>query len=368
MTELYSDPEVEMARRNRGVVDAGKWRVRLPAVFGFCGGVLNAIRLLQRKLVELREHQVWLLGEIIHNDTVNSFFRKVGVRIIPEDQIDSVFDLATPSSDIIVIPAFGIPKSLDTRLRQTFPNDQIVDTTCAYVRRIWRFAERMIAENRTIVVHGKPNHPETRATLSRALTAQNAVLLIPSISAAEQLATAIKNQDISSYPPELVRNREKLHLNHLALVNQTTMLFSETKEVERILQNAMAAIAGELVSSETVCHSTQHRQNAALELCQEGCDVMIVVGGYTSSNTNQLYRLAKATGPTYFVRDADALDRNEIRHYQPEMNIEEVTRDWLPEEATIGILAGASCPAADIGDLIRKFKSFATPTPAPESQ
>jgi len=355
---LLTDPDVDLATRAGGVLQAGPWALRLPGVFGFCGGVQRAVRTLEQTVRRTPGCRIWLLGEVIHNNTVNQAFRDLGVHILDESRIHEIFDLTDPS-DVVVIPAFGVPEELDAALRERLPDARIVDTTCEYVKRVWRFAGEMARQGRTVLIHGKPAHPETRATLSRALTPANAVVLLPDVDTAEQLATAVRTRRPDRVPAELVRNRKQLRLDQLALVNQTTMLHDETRGIEAVLIEAVRESGGELLASETVCRATQQRQTAASALCRQNCDLFLVVGGYSSSNTNQLFRLAAAAAPAFFITGAEALTRNEIRHLLPVSGTETVSRDWLPGAATVGILAGASCPAYDIGQVIRKFRTFA---------
>ena len=360
MKDIFSDADVNAMPPAGGLLRVGRWNVHLPRVMGFCGGVLHALQMLQKTLECRNAHRIWLLGEIIHNDTVNEYFRSQGVRILPEAEINAIFELARPT-DVIVIPAFGIPRDLDCQLREFCRNEAlIVDTTCRYVKRIWDFVEKMAAERRTILVHGKPNHPETRATLSRALTIENAVVLIPDLDTARIVAAAIQSGSLTTLPECLTRNCAKLTSANMAIVNQTTMLYQETCEIEKLIMEAVNEVNGVLGKASTICRATQDRQDAALELCSHGCDVIIVVGGFSSSNTNQLYRLAAKRCPTYFIRNALALKADRIRHYRPESANEVITHEWLSEGIrNIGLLAGASCPPSDIGAVIRKLEEIA---------
>ena len=359
MSQIFTDPDVELARP-RGGVAIGGWRLHLPKVSGFCGGVLSAIRMVGERVAQPRQGRIWLLGEVIHNPTVNREFRERGVIILSEGEMTRVFDDPVPG-DSVVIPAFGIPLELDIRIRQAFAPDQIVDTTCRYVQRIWEFVNQAAREGCTTVIHGKPKHPETLATLSRALTPDNAVLIVPTVEAATHLAGAIHNGTVAAdYPASLVIHPAAIDCQRVALVNQTTMLYGETQAIEQLLREAVEARGGTLTAAATVCRATQNRQDAALELCAGSCAVLLVVGGYSSSNTTQLHRLATAAAPAYFITDATAFSRDCIRHYLPAEHREITTQDWLPPEGgDIGLLAGASCPAGDIGDVIRKFRSFA---------
>jgi len=356
MTDLFHDRDVQQARRQGGVVPLGEERVLLlPRVTGFCRGVLAALKRLE-SVLSRSDRPVWLLGEIIHNDSVNAHFRECGVRILPEGALDRVFAEAQPE-DAIVIPAFGLDQELEQRLR-TFAAE-IVDTTCDCVHSVWSFVEVQAAAGRTILLHGKPSHPETRATLSRAVGPDNAAVLVPTLDHARQLAEAIRNGSLDNYPVALVQHPERADLRRLAVANQTTMLFRETRELERIIKKAVQETGGELVPAETVCRATQARQDAARLLCQGGIDVVLVLGGFSSSNTNQLLRLASDFAPSYFISDASALSREAIRHYDPAREAVVTSTGWLPPPGgRIALLAGASCPPSDIGATIRALQAL----------
>jgi len=354
MTDLFHDRDVQNARRQGGTVPLGGGRVLLlPRVGGFCRGVLAALQRLETVLARA-ERPVWLLGEIIHNDTVNDHFRGRGVHILPEGQLEQVFGLADPA-DTFAVPAFGLEREFEERLR-AFAAD-VVDTTCDCVHSVWSFVESQAAAGRTILLHGKPSHPETRATLSRALAPANAVVLVPTLDHAQRFAAAIRAGSLAGYPPELVHHLDRLDLHRLAVANQTTMLFSETREIEAVIAAAVRETDGELIPAATVCPATQARQDAARDICAAGVDLVLVLGGFSSSNTAQLLRLAQTYAPAYFVGTAEALSPDRIRHYAPASGTVAETTDWLPPPGgRIALLAGASCPPGDIGDAIRALR------------
>jgi 4-hydroxy-3-methylbut-2-enyl diphosphate reductase len=358
MQDLFSDADARAAAEAAGKVALGHGRfLYLPRVLGFCGGVIRALRILQQVLRDRTGQRVWLLGEIIHNETVNERVRQAGVRIVPEGNVEAVFSLADPN-DIFVIPAFGLPVGVEDRLRAfALEPDAIVDTTCPYVKRIWHFVSDAARAGDTVMIHGKPGHPETRATLSRSLTDHNSVVLIPTVADAERVAQAMVSGDWSAFPAEWLFRPDFIMPGRVALVNQTTMLYSETVCIAGVLREAARRVGGTARASETVCRATQDRQDAAAELCKRGCDLILVLGGFTSSNTNQLYRMACTRAPTYFIRSAADLAPDRIHHFVPGTATATSTADWLgAEHRRIGLLAGASCPAPDIGDVIRRLK------------
>jgi len=358
---LFRDPDVMAARAAGGRVTVGAWRLHLPRVFGFCGGVLNAVRLVEECLDRPgRTGRVWLLGEIIHNRTVNEHFRAAGARLLAEPDVRRIIEIASPD-DTVVIPAFGVPADLDRRIRQAFPPERIVDTTCRYVQRIWDFVAERAAEGWTIAIHGKPEHAETQATSSRALTPGNALVVVPNPETADRLAAAWRRQDPAGYPPELLRQPDRIAFDRLAMVNQTTMLHTETFLVRDRLADAVRRLGGRFEICDTVCHATQERQDSARALCEQDCDLALVIGDHSSSNTRELHRLASTFGPAYLIAGAAALDADRIRHYSPTAGHEIETSDWLPREADIALFAGASCPACDIGDVLRRFAQIQRP-------
>ncbi|MBT7162697.1 MAG: hypothetical protein HN904_07950 [Victivallales bacterium] len=356
MTDLFHDPDAQAARRGDGRIPLGEERTLvLPRVTGFCHGVRAALQQLESVLARTRG-RVWLFGEIIHNDTVNEHFRQRGVHILPEGQLEDSF-AATAAGDTFVIPAFGLERDLERRLR-AFADD-VVDTTCDCVKLVWAFVEAQAAARRTILLHGKPNHPETRATLSRALTPANAAIVVPDLDHARWLANGIHAASLADYPPELVHHPDHVDLTRLAMANQTTMLFSETRKLESIIAAGAAQAGGELLPAKTVCKATQARQDAARRVCADGVDLILVLGGFTSSNTNQLLRLASNYAPAFFIGKASALTSKTICHFDPETKITATSADWLPPPgARIALLAGASCPPGDIGEVIRTLRQL----------
>lgn len=354
---LFCDPLVDALKAGGSRCGDNGVRVRLPRVFGFCGGVTRAVDLLQRELATA-DRPIWLLGPIIHNDAVNAWFRDHGVHILPEDDPGQCLGQAAPT-DCFVIPAFGLPLTVQNRLSAFVdPDGRIVDTTCPYVTRIWDFVGDRSAHGRTIVIHGKPGHPETNGILSRSLTPRNGAVLVPDLAHARILAEDLRRGEFAAYPRHLSRNPDVLCLRDLASVNQTTMLYAETEQIEDLLRQAAAQSDGRLETMNTVCRATQERQDAARQLCEQGCDAYVVVGGFDSSNTNRLYAMARAAGPAYFIRDADAIENHRIHHYDPDTGHETTTPDWLPSAAAdIGVLAGASCPDRIIGNVVRTLQA-----------
>lgn len=362
LAEILQDPDVAATRAGGNCMAAGPWTVRLPAAFGFCGGVLDALRTLAAHLSGPGAGQrVWLLGEIIHNDTVNDYFRARGVTVVPEADLPSVLERVA-AGDAVVVPAFGCPRELmaPLRARAQAGTIQLIDTTCGYVQRIWRFVEERSAAGATVLIHGKPDHPEVQATLSRALTPATAVVLLPSPEAIRQCADAMRRRDFTAYPEAWIHGAGRIDGRAFALVAQTTLLYDEVEAGEQALAQAARDAGAGFASTATVCSATRQRQEAAQALCAAGCDLVLVIGGFASSNTTQLHRLARRHGPAYFIRNAAAFDAHTIRHFNPDTQAMCETSNWLPTgPACIGLLSGASCPASDTGGVLRRLRSLA---------
>lgn len=358
IADLFSDPDVDQARKQNGEIRLRSGRtLMLPRAFGFCAGVMRALRMLDTWIRVEVPGNIHLLGPIIHNDTVNNAFREQGVNILPENDIEAVFRDAE-SSDRIVLPAFGVPVEVEERLRQAFLDENILDTTCPYVRRVWAFLSRLRGGGWTVAVHGKAGHPETRATVSRALRVADTVLLVPSEREVDLVCEAMAAGGWHSYPTHLRRGDAAAGIGPIALVNQTTMLYDDTLAIARQLSHCAQRAGLGVTLADTVCRATQERQHAAAELCARRPDVVLVVGGFTSSNTAQLYRLAIAATETFFIDGAASLSPQMIVHYVPGDGILH-TESWLPTGwKRLGLLAGASCPASDIGAVIRRFRSL----------
>lgn len=365
---ILSDPDVELAQRSGGRLKIGQWSVLLPRRFGFCKGVFKALDQLQRALARRPAARVLLLGDIIHNDTVNNGLRADGVVILPESAVSTALS-SLQDGDTVVIPAFGVPLELAARLQalQEAGRIHLADTTCGYIRRIWDFVESEALAGATVVILGKPDHPENHATLSRALAAGHAVVQLASLEMAHAFADLLMAtggaEDLArraqAIPGLAIHHPGRLNLQRLAFAAQTTLLHSDVTTAEARLQQAAAALGAHFASAASVCNSTQERQEAALDLCRSGADLFLVVGGFASSNTAQLQRLAVQYASTYFIRSATDFSATQITHYDPGRQTIIASTGWLPAgPATIGILAGASCPSSDIGGVIRKLREI----------
>lgn len=359
----FSDPFIDQLRAQRqNVIEltSGR-RLALPASVGFCHGVRHAVQLLADTVAAAQQQDIWLLGAMIHNPAVNDYFVKQGVKMLDDHDLDTVFTRAK-ATDIFVIPAFGLDCELDERLRAFVQSPgQIVDSTCPFVRRVWQAVEQAATTGAAIVIHGKPGHQETTGIWTRAAKVAPAVAIVPSPAAAHQLLDALPpTTPGAAYPPAWLVNADRLPHCDWMLVNQTTMLCSETEVIAAILANACAKHHGAFTMANTLCNATRARQAEAEKLCAQACEVILVLGGINSSNTTQLYRLAAKHTTTYYLQSPDDLDSHAVRHYLPNEQQWRDSSHWLPPPpATIGILVGASCPDSEIAALIRKLQACA---------
>ena len=391
--------------------ESRQWRlargtVLLPRVFGFCRGVTRALEMLEAALDDpsAAGKRFFLLGPIIHNPWVNLHFQERGVRILSRPQMQEVAAIVGPR-DVAVIPTFGATPAVVEQLGRI--GCRVIDTTCPDVRRLWDWACRAAGEGYGVLIYGRADHDETVVTRGRLESAGGRYAVVGDLEETRRFCAMISAGDDARSPAEAfgpgASNAASLRpFARLAQVSQTTMLYEETVQVRELLRQAYegrfgTAGAGErLLLQPTVCRATQDRQTAARELCQAGCDLIVVVGGFGSSNTRHLYELARRRGIAYFIEDASAiLGAEAIRTFDtrpgpprqdspgaegdspragsareaaesntPDADrtarapgsIREV-RGWLPagRHLRIGVLAGASSPEVVVGAVLQRL-------------
>jgi 4-hydroxy-3-methylbut-2-enyl diphosphate reductase len=314
------------------------------------------------------DRRIFLAGEIIHNPQINRSLQQMGIQLLPKaagkyDQIRK--------DDVVVIPAFGIPACEMSVLAEK--GCIVVDTTCGSVLNVWKNVDRYARAGVTSVIHGKFDHEETKATCSRTAIVKEAhYLIVRDKSEAAYVCRYIVNggdrsefvlRFRSACSPDFDPNR---HLQRIGLANQTTMLSSESLEIAAMLREAMAQRYGQdelsarFYAFDTICSATEDRQDAVRDLEKHRPDLMLVIGGYNSSNTNHLAKIAARFAPTYHIQGAEAvLSADAIRHKPAGQNMETVTHGWLPPQArVIGITAGASTPDNQVGETIERIAGF----------
>src|SRR5512138_3821754 len=363
----YRSELVERIRANGHILSAGDLTIKLAKEFGFCYGVERAIDLAYAARRAYPDKRIFLLGEIIHNPEVNDQIRRMGIVTIAGKPKDEEINQLTPE-DIVIIPAFGT--EVATRRKLEEKGCLFVDTTCGDVMSVWKRVRQYSKDAVTSIIHGKAWHEETMATSSQARASGNGHYLV--------VFTLAETDYVCNY---IVRGGDKaeflakfkgaysegfdpdVHLRAIGVANQTTMLRGETEEVQRRLKAAMAKKYGDAELPEhfrffdTICGATQDRQDALEKLLRQPLDLLLVIGGYNSSNTSHLAEMGEAKLPTYFIKNAAKMVSAEvILHYDQHRHEEAESRNWLPPgRLTIGITAGASCPNNLIEDTIRRL-------------
>ena len=357
------------------ILDFGPVRFKIARHFGFCYGVENAIEIAYRALEENPGRRIFLVSEMIHNPRVNDDLQQRGIRFLRTTNGEQLipFEELT-AEDVVIIPAFGATLEVEARLveRGAEPSYRY-DTTCPFVEKVWKKSAQIGRQRFTVVVHGKRYHEETRATFSHAKE-DAPVVVIRDLEEAEDLARVIRGEKDAAWFYERFADRYSdgfdpdRDLERIGVVNQTTMLATETQAISRLLRDAMIARYGEASltdhfadTSDTLCYATNENQNATLALIEDGGDLALVVGGYNSSNTSHLVELCSEAMPTYFIRDADELlSPNRLRHFNFETKEVLETEGWMPQSRPLDIVltAGASCPDALLDEVIREIVSW----------
>ena len=364
----YQSAIVEKLRDRGGCLTVGNTTVRLAKEFGFCYGVERAIDLAYAARRVFPEQRIFLIGEIIHNPEVNRQLREMNIVSLPWREMDQSYDDLT-ADDVVIVPAFGAPTHFMDRIEAA--GCAVVDTTCGDVMKVWRRVRGYARDGVTSIIHGKAGHEETRATASRALgeDGQGHFLVILTLRDADDLCDYLRH---GGDPQAFLRRFQGAtspgfdptrHLARVGVANQTTMLKSETEEIQRRIRQAVIDRDGDAAAFhmfDTICGATQERQDALFDLLKEPPDLLFVVGGYNSSNTTHLVEIGAEHLPTFFIRDASCLRSiREIIHYDLSRNEEtaaDYSRHFDPARpVTLGLTAGASCPNNLIEDTLVKL-------------
>ncbi len=356
------------------LLDLGEVQLYLARHFGFCYGVENAIEISFRTIDENPDRRIFLLSEMIHNPQVNADLQSRGVRFLQDTHGQQLmgFEELT-AEDIVIIPAFGTTLEIERRLRDTGIQTEKYNTTCPFVEKVWNRSSQIAAKDYTIVVHGKPGHEETRATFSHA-AAETPTVVVKDMGEARELAKYIKGElpaegFYAAFGEQYSAGFDvKKDLERIGVVNQTTMLASDTQAIADYLKQTMVEVYGEATveshfadTRDTLCYATLDNQNAIMGLLDTPADLAIVVGGYNSSNTSHLVELCEEKLPTYFISSEEKIfSSQEILHYNFHARQEELTKGWLPESRPVRILvsSGASCPDALVEAVISKIAGY----------
>lgn len=356
------------------VLDFGAVRFYIARHFGFCYGVENAIEISYRALEENPDKNVYLLSEMIHNQEVNADLLDRGIRFIMDtDGTQFIPWEKIAKDDIVIIPAFGTTREIEQQLIDKAVNIQQYNSTCPFVERVWNRAEKLGKEQHTIIIHGKPNHEETRATFSHSAWAgpsvvvkdmNDAILLGKYIVGEKDLAgfgADFKGRHSAGFNPEK-------DLFKVGVVNQTTMLATETQAIADYFRELMIAHYGSESLKEhfadtrdTLCYATNDNQSSTYELLKIPANLAIVVGGYNSSNTSHIVELCEQKHVTFFINSDQAIkSASEIHHFDFHQQQMKITHDFLPSQKTVDIIltSGASCPDTLVDKVMLKILSY----------
>jgi 4-hydroxy-3-methylbut-2-en-1-yl diphosphate reductase len=358
------------------LLDFGPVQIYLARHFGFCYGVENAIDIAFKTVDENPGKRIFLLSEMIHNPHVNADLQSHGVRFLQDTYGKELIPISelTPE-DVVIIPAFGTTLEMAEKFNRLGIPIEKYNTTCPFVEKVWNRSEVIAKNNYTIIIHGKPKHEETRATFSHASSNAPSVV-VTDMGEAKELSKYITGEKPADsfykdfngqYSPGF---HPAIHLQRIGVVNQTTMLASDTQGIADFLRNTMmehyrlneSNISERFADTrDTLCYATNDNQTSVTGMLAIDADLAIVIGGYNSSNTSHLVELCEEKLPTYFINDEEKiLSDKQILHYNFHSAQEMYTTNFLPEKNPLKILitSGASCPDALVEGVIRKIAGF----------
>jgi 4-hydroxy-3-methylbut-2-en-1-yl diphosphate reductase len=355
------------------LLDFGPVQIYLARHFGFCYGVENAIEIAFKTVQENPDKRIFLLSEMIHNPKVNADLTKSGVAFL----MDTLGNLYHPwesltKNDIVIIPAFGTTIETEEKLKSIGIDPLKYNTTCPFVEKVWNRSEQIGKKGYSIIIHGKPKHEETRATFSH--SSQNSPsIIVNDLDEAKKLVKYIRKEvDLNLFFEEFkhqysVGFNPETDFERIGVVNQTTMLASDTQEIaaylKSIVQNYYTLDDTNILerfadTRDTLCYATNDNQSAVRGLLETEADLAIVVGGYNSSNTSHLVELCELKLPTYYIEHGNKIiSENEILHFDLHKHQEKTTFNFLPKQSALKILitSGASCPDAMVEKVIEKL-------------
>lgn len=350
--------------------------------FGFCYGVENAIEISYKAIEENPDKRIFLLSEMIHNSDVNNDLIDRGVRFIMDTSGRHIINWnELKSDDIVIIPAFGTTLEIEHKLSEIGIDPLKYNTTCPFVEKVWNRADSLGKDSFTIIVHGKYKHEETRATFSHSKESAP-TLIIRDIEETKLLGKFInkeinKKDFYSVFSGRFTKDFDpEIHLERIGVVNQTTMLATETQAIADYLKEIMIRKFGAeniqdhfADTRDTLCYATHDNQKATYGLLEKDADLAIVVGGYNSSNTSHLVELCEEKLPTYFISSADKIiSKDLISHFSIHNQLELSTKNFLPDKEPVKVIltSGASCPDSIVDEVLQKIISFYDDTKSTE--
>ena len=364
------------------LLDLGAVRFVFARHFGFCYGVENAIEISYRALEENPGKRIFLLSQMIHNPAVNDDLTARGMRFIQDTHGQMLMDWnELTADDIVIIPAFGTTLETEARLKAIGIDPLKHNTTCPFVEKVWNRSAQLGEKQYTVVIHGKAKHEETRATFSHTAAGAPAVI-VKDMAEAQELGRIISGESPAERFHTLFGTRctpgfdTAKDLQRIGVVNQTTMLATETQAIADHLKHVMIVKHGEADlknhfadTRDTLCYATNDNQDATNELLKADADLALVVGGYNSSNTSHLVELLEQRFPTYFIQDeSEILNTDTIQHFNYPAHKLESANNWLPAKRplTIILTSGASCPDTLLDRVMLKVLGYVEGAKDPE--
>jgi 4-hydroxy-3-methylbut-2-enyl diphosphate reductase len=356
------------------LLDFGPVQFYLARHFGFCYGVENAIEISYKALEENAGRRVFLLSQMIHNQEVNNDLLSRGIRFIMDtDGTQLIPWEALQPDDIVIIPAFGTTVEIEHLMMDRGLEVQKYNTTCPFVERVWTRSHKLGTENYAVIIHGKPRHEETRATFSHSSLNAPSVI-VRDMEDAKKLGEIILGKIPINAFHEIFEGKfsagfdPNLHLDRVGVVNQTTMLATETQAIADYFRNVMIEKFGATNirdhfadTRDTLCYATNDNQDATYRLLETDADFALVVGGYNSSNTSHIVELCERKFKTYFINSEMEIRSNEeIHHFDYHRKEKKVSRDFLPDHRPVKIVltSGASCPDTLVDRVMLRILDF----------
>lgn len=367
----YQSNLVQEIRDNNFTLQRGSVTIRLAEAFGFCWGVERAVAMAYETRQHFPTEQIWITNEIIHNPSVNQRLRDMQVEFIPMVERQKDFS-GIGSGDVVILPAFGA--SVQEMQLLNDKGCKIVDTTCPWVSKVWNSVEKHKKGDYTSIIHGKYNHEETIATSSFA----GRYLIVLNLEEAEYVCSYILHGgDREAFLAKFDQSCSEgfdpdQDLERVGIANQTTMLKGETEQIGKLFEHTMLKKYGpteftsHFLSFNTICDATQERQDAMLHLVEQPLDLMVVIGGFNSSNTTHLQEIAIARNiPSYHIDSAERVGPGNQVEHKPLGQPLQVTSNWLPAgEIVVGVTSGASTPDKVVADVVERIFEIKANTPA----
>ena len=356
------------------VLDFGPVKFYIARHFGFCYGVENAIEISYRALEENPNKNVYLLSQMIHNQEVNADLQQKGIHFIMDtDGTQFIPWEKIVKDDIVIIPAFGTTTEIENLLTEKGVDVQLYNTTCPFVEKVWNRAEKLGKEDHTIIIHGKPNHEETRATFSHS-AGSGPSIVVKNMNEAVLLGKyIIGEKDFNDFNSDFKGKFSKgfnpeTDLLKVGVVNQTTMLAGETQAIADYFKQLMVQRFGEgslkdhfADTRDTLCYATNDNQTSTYELLKLPADLALVVGGYNSSNTSHIVELCERSYPTFFINsDSGIKSKEEIHHFDMHNQQKKISEGFLPDKGQLSIIltSGASCPDTLVDKVMLKILTY----------